>query len=86
MLFGLFFYLITTTTVHPWYLTTLLFLSIFTKYRFPIVWTYTIMLSYIAYQNPVFKENYWCIAIEYGIVFGMMLWEFTNSKKPLLPA
>lgn len=83
MLFGLFFYFITTTTVHPWYLTTLLFLTIFTKYRFPLVWTYTIILSYIAYQNSVFSENYWCIALEYGVVFFVLFWELNQSRKTI---
>jgi len=37
MLFGLSVYLFTASTIHPWYVAMLLVLSIFTKYRFPLV-------------------------------------------------
>ncbi|NAS31380.1 mannosyltransferase [Flavobacteriaceae bacterium R38] len=81
MLFGLSFYFFTSTTVHPWYLSTLLILSIFTKYRFPLVWTLVIMLTYQTYSHPDFKENYWLLAIEYLTVYGFMIYELLQSKR-----
>ena len=44
-------YLFLSTTVHPWYLATLLFLSCFTNYKFALVWSFVIILSYLAYIN-----------------------------------
>ena len=75
LLFGLSFYYFTTTTMHPWYLATLILLSVFTKYRFPIVWSFVIILSYQAYANLPWKENLWFVGLEYGIVYGYLIWE-----------
>lgn len=74
-LFGLSFYYFTTTTMHPWYLATLILLSVFTKYRFPIVWSLVIILSYAAYANEIYKENLVLVSIEYLIVYGFLIWE-----------
>ncbi len=80
MLFGLCFYYFTTTTVHPWYLATPIILSIFTKYRFPIIWSLVIILSYQAYANIPWKENLWLISVEYLVVFCFFFYEIKNSK------
>lgn len=84
MLFALSFYYFTATTVHPWYIATLLILSVFTKYKFPLVWSFAIILSYLAYVNvnsAVKSENLWVIALEYIIVYGVLIWE-VFIKKP----
>lgn len=78
MLVALSFYYFTATTVHPWYIATLLILSIFTKYKFPLVWSYVIILSYLAYLqigNANKSENLWIIALEYTIVYGFFMYE-----------
>ncbi|MCX7546913.1 mannosyltransferase [Xanthomarina sp. F1114] len=80
MLFVLSFYYFTATTVHPWYLATLLFLSVFTKYKFPLVWSLIIILSYLAYANPNNLENLWLIALEYIIVYSVFLYEILKTK------
>jgi len=81
LLFGLSFYLFTSSTIHPWYVAMLLALSIFTRYRFPLVWSFTIILSYSFYKNEAFINNYWLIFIEYALVLGFMLWEILYYKK-----
>ncbi len=63
------------TTVHPWYTTTLLALSVFTKFRFPAVWTGSIFLTYAGYTTNGFSENLWITGIEYVIVFGYLAYE-----------
>lgn len=68
------------TTVHPWYLATLLILSIFTKYKFPLVWSFFIILSYLAYANTENKENLWIIGLEYFIVYAFFTWELISKK------
>ncbi|MBU2949570.1 mannosyltransferase [Tamlana agarivorans] len=78
MLFALSFYYFTATTVHPWYVATLLILSIFTKYKFPLVWSFMIILSYLAYLNinqANKSENLWIIALEYSVVYGVFIGE-----------
>ncbi|MFY0629850.1 MAG: mannosyltransferase [Flavobacteriaceae bacterium] len=80
LLIGLSFYYFTTTTMHPWYLSTLVLLSVFTKYRYAIVWSIVIILSYQAYANNPWQENLWFVGLEYVIVFGVLFWEVFKLK------
>lgn len=85
MMFGMGIYLLLATTVHPWYLATPLLLSVFTRYKFVQVWSLMVVLSYFAYSQPDYKENLWIIALEYVVIFGVMVYEAvkfqaTNSK------
>lgn len=81
MLWILTIYLIFATTVHPWYLTTLLFLAIFNKYYYPIIWTSLIMLTYLNYGYDTFKESILVVFIEYFVVFAMIIYETELLKK-----
>lgn len=81
MLLGLSFYFFSATTIHPWYIATLLILSIYTNYKFPLVWSFVIMLSYFAYSNLESQENLWLVALEYLVVYGVLFWEVFKSKK-----
>lgn len=81
MLFGLSFYFFTATTVHPWYIATLLVLSVFTKYNFPLVWSFVIILSYLAYANTNNSENLWIIGLEYVVVYSVLIWEVFIKKQ-----
>ncbi|SHI36930.1 hypothetical protein [Algibacter luteus] len=85
MLLVLSFYYFTATTIHPWYLATLLILSVFTKYKFPLVWSFVIILSYLAYVNlnsADKSENLFVIALEYTVVYGVFIWEAFIKKAP----
>lgn len=88
MLLVLSFYYFTATTVHPWYVATLLILSVFTKYKFPLVWSFVIILSYLAYINlnkADKSENLWIITLEYIIVYAVLIWDLLKpNKKPTL--
>ncbi len=82
MLFSLSFYYFASTTVHPWYIATLIILSVFTRYNFPLIWSFVIILSYQAYANTPWKENLWFVALEYIVVFSFLIYEIkkTHSK------
>ncbi len=83
MLFALSFYYFTATTVHPWYLAMLLVLSVFTNYKFPLIWSFIIVLSYLAYlniNNADKSENLWIIALEYTVVYTAFIWEVFIKK------
>lgn len=77
-------YLFFSTTVHPWYLATLVLLCVFTKYRFPLVWSLAIILSYSSYLgvgNSDKSESLWIIGLEYLIVFTAFTWEVFLKKR-----
>lgn len=84
MVIALAMYYFLSSTVHPWYVVFLLGFAIFTDYRFPLVWSCTIILSYYAYSNPDFKENLWLLAIEYIVVIGYFIYEMIRSSQKKL--
>jgi len=78
-------YFLFVTTLHPWYITTLLALSVFTSYRYPTVWTGMIFLTYAGYTEDSFHEVLWLTAIEYIIVIGYLVYELWRRKSTLMP-
>ncbi len=74
-MWAILFYLGCTTTVHPWYLILPLMLSLFSRWRFPVLWSGLIVLSYAHYWDGAFRENYGLIAFEYIAVGGYLMWE-----------
>jgi alpha-1,6-mannosyltransferase len=75
MLFCLSAYFLLATTVHPWYIASLMLISLFTSYRYPILWSVLIILSYAAYRTVPYSENLWFVGAEYVIVLGYMGYE-----------
>lgn len=73
-------YFAMATTVHPWYATNLLVIAIFTSFRYPIVWSYTIFLSYATYQTNLYQENLYLVSLEYLLVLGMVIYEFKQVR------
>ena len=76
-------YLFLSTTVHPWYIATLVILCMFTPFRYPLVWSIVIILSYLAYLGigtSDKSENLWIIGMEYLIVFAAFTWEVLLRK------
>ena len=79
MLMCLTAYFLMVTTVHPWYITSLVLISLFTSYRYPIVWSAVIILSYAAYRTVPYSENLWLIAVEYIVVLSCMVYELFRN-------
>ena len=81
LLLGSTAYFMLSTTVHPWYIATPLLLSVFTRFRFALVWSFVVILSYSAYKPEGVEENLWLVALEYLILTGFMIWEFVKNQK-----
>lgn len=62
-------YLFLATTVHPWYITTLIALTAASHFRFAVVWSGLVILSYAAYRSTTYTEDLALITLEYTIVF-----------------
>ncbi|CAM4178978.1 hypothetical protein GILI108418_08515 [Gillisia limnaea] len=81
MLLGVSIYFFLSTTVHPWYIATPLLLSVFTRYRFAVIWSFVVIFSYAAYSDVVFRENLWLVALEYIVVIGMFIYQILNENR-----
>lgn len=74
-------YFFTATTVHPWYITFPLLLGVFTNYRFIILWSATVVLSYSAYMTSGVEERPLILLIEYIPVLGFLIYEILRNNK-----
>lgn len=77
-------YFLFTTTLHPWYIATLLALSVFTPYRFSVVWTGLIFLTYAGYTSNAFHEVLWLTALEYVLMLGYLIYEVWMRRSSLM--
>ncbi|MDX1446800.1 glycosyltransferase 87 family protein [Lishizhenia sp.] len=81
MMAGYFIYLLLSSTVHPWYLSIPLFLGMFSKFNFVVIWSFVVILSYgfYAFESPWIATTLkWT---EYGIVFIYLLWEILKIRR-----
>ena len=76
-------YLFLATTVHPWYVSMLVFLCVFSSFRYPIVWSYLIFLTYVNYSGTVYYENFYFVLIEYSFLISFLIFEFRKGA-PIL--
>jgi len=84
MLFAYTIYLLLATTIHPWYVINLVLLSVFVRnYRYAILWSMLVILSYSAYISDSYQENYMLITIEYTIVIVWLVVELFLNKRSL---
>ncbi|KAA3624374.1 MAG: DUF2029 domain-containing protein [Bacteroidetes bacterium] len=80
MLFAICLYLAFTPTVHPWYAILPLTLCMFTDFRFPVVWSGLITLTYINYSYDPYFENLLVVGLEYLVVYFWGLMELKKSN------
>ncbi|GAB3977224.1 hypothetical protein GCM10028806_38250 [Spirosoma terrae] len=80
LLLTLSLYWLLSTTVHPWYITSLVAISVFTPFRYPFIWSGLIILSYGAYQTYPYNENLPLIGLEYGLLVGFIVYEWQKQK------
>ena len=85
MLFCATVYLLFATTVHPWYLTPLIAISVFSRYKYAVVWSLLIAVSYSAYQTLPYSENLWLVAIEYVLLGMWIIYEILTTRAQVLP-
>jgi alpha-1,6-mannosyltransferase len=76
--------------VHPWYIAPIVALCVLGPYRFPVIWTAFIPLTYLAYSRdpqgmPQVVEHTWVLWVEYLGMFGFLAYEalFVRRRKTL---
>ncbi|WP_299820384.1 hypothetical protein [uncultured Pontibacter sp.] len=62
-------YLFLATTVHPWYISTVLALTVLSQFRYAVVWSGLAILTYATYQHTPYKEDLLLVTLEYMLVF-----------------
>ncbi len=75
MLLVLTVYFLCATTVHPWYITTLVALGALTQRWYPVVWSALLPLTYVAYASQPYQENLRIVALEYFLVICCLVYE-----------
>lgn len=80
LIWSLFIYFAFASIIHPWYATPILAFSWFSRYRFPIFWSFTIFLSYAGYSVNGFQEQLWVLLVQYILVYGVMIYELIKHK------
>lgn len=73
-------YFLFATMVHPWYISSLLLVSVFSKYKFAFLFSLLILLSYYPYSLKVYNESNWIILVEYGLLFCFIIFEYSKRK------
>lgn len=68
-------YLTFALVVHPWYIIPLIGLSPLTNYRFPILWSFLIVFSYIGYFDGFYEHPYIFILVEYFLLWAYIVFE-----------
>lgn len=83
LLLTLTLYFALATTVHPWYITLVVMASVFTPFRYPLVWSALVWASYATYQREPYTENLWLTTAEYTVVLvvGLLEWWQYRSKR-----
>lgn len=78
-----FLFYATSTTVHPWYMSLMIAMSVFTPWRFAIVWSFLIILTYYTYSSVPYHESYLMVAIGWIGMLGYLIWETIAYRKEL---
>jgi SAM-dependent methyltransferase len=72
-------YHLLATTVNPWYLAPLVAFSVFSKFRFGMIWAALIPLSYAAFAFSDYRENTWLLSVQYGPVYLLLISELLGT-------
>lgn len=80
-LIALFIYYMLSMVVHPWYISMLIVCSVFTHYRFALLWSMLIGFTYITYNSTPYTENLIIVFIEHVSVIVFFIYELSRHKK-----
>lgn len=70
-----------STTIHPWYVTSLVAFVPLAGLLFPVAWSVVIPLTYIAYSTVAYHENIWLVGVEYLVVIGVIFYDYRLPKR-----
>ncbi|MEK0421794.1 MAG: hypothetical protein RLZZ161_1645 [Bacteroidota bacterium] len=74
-------YFILQRAIHPWYISSLVLFSVLVPWRYGLLWSGLVFLSYSHYNGHLYSENAYLLVIEYALLFGLMFREYFLIKK-----
>ncbi len=77
----IFVYNIFGAVVHPWYILILISLTPFLHWRFSILWSLLICLTYYTYSAIPYKESSFLLLVEYGILVMALAYEYLKPRQ-----
>lgn len=80
ILLGVYYFF--STTVHPWYVSSLVAFVPLAGLYFPLVWSALIPLTYFTYATSAYTENLWVVGLEYIIVLVVIGIDWHHRKVP----
>lgn len=69
-------YFMFSSTVHPWYIAALVFYTALSDFKFLLIWTFMIVLSYKSYETEPNQSFVVLMIVEYIIVLFFLLKDF----------
>lgn len=78
-------YYLFSTTVHPWYISSLLVFVPLAGMLYPVAWSVLIPLSYVTYASAAYTENLWLVAVEYLLLVVAIGLDYYGSEKKARP-
>lgn len=76
-------YYLFSTTVHPWYVSSLLVFVPLAGSLFPVAWSFLIPLTYITYRTAAYEQDLLLIGIEYVLVLIVLGVDIYRRKEPI---
>ena len=67
------------TTVHPWYIATIIAFSVFSGLLYPVIWSVFLPLSYHAYSSYPYEESVPVVIFIYCCVIAAVIYDYTQS-------
>jgi len=81
LLFSYSCYYLLSSTINPWYLGAIIVFSLFSRYKYLILWPVLSILSYHAYSLIAYKESGYLLWIEYLPVYILIfIWYWNRNK------
>jgi hypothetical protein len=81
MLWPWLIYLGLSSIVHPWYVAPMLAFCLPGPYRFPLLWSALLPLTYLTYASRPWSEHPEVVALEYCLLAGWLMWELFVVRK-----
>ena len=78
------FFVVLSLILHPWYIIIFIALAPFTRFRFSMVWSFFIFLTYLGYSHTGYAENYYIVLLEYVALIIALVMDIRNYERSSL--